>query len=573
MNSRRRFNPIAFLIFWIGANNLFGQSISSFSPWYGQPGDQVVIYGSGFVQGGTTVRFHGTVASATVTTLPPNEQITAFVPAGAMTGPISVQTGGSPYSTSSNFVVIGAGPYISDFSPGSGGSSTAITLNGTHFTGTTSVTIGGVNASFSPPTTDSQLLVTTPVGVLSGKIVVMNSSGTGTSSNNFYAPPTLTSFSPSSGHSGSNIVITGKNFLNASAVRFNGTDATSFVVNANTQITAVLPTNVTSGVVNVVAPGGQISSTSNFLVLPTISNFSPTNGNIGTAVTIGGTGFNSGTPVVKFGGTNAVVNTFSYSQITTTVPTNAPSGPISVTTSNGTDTGTIFYLPPGITSFSPPNGAAGTTVTVNGKNFTNASSVTFNDVNATTFHVVNNNQLTATVPATMTGPITIVTPGGTITASTNFFLPPSISSFTPGIAVVTSPITISGSSFTNVTAVKFNGTDAATFTVSNNSTISAVIPLTASSGTISVTAPGGTTVSANSLTIEALQLFIGRLTNNVLAISWTTNATGFALQNSDSLQSSNTIWTADPHTPFLLNGKNAVTNLPDGARKFYRLKK
>ena len=566
MNFRFHFNQIALLILWIGANNIFGQSISSFSPWFGQHGDLVTINGSGFVSG-VIVKFNGVTATSGVTS---TTQIQAYVPNTATTGPITVDSS-SP--TPTNFVVIGAGPYISDFSPGSGGSSTAVTINGVHFTGTTSVKFGGVAAGFSPPTTDTQLLATAPSGVLSGPISVTSSSGTGVSSNNFYAPPSLTSFSPTNGHPGTNIVITGKNFLGATAVRFNGTDATSFTVNTNSQITATLPTNATTGVITIIAPAGQISSSSNFVVLPTIFNFSPTTGTTGTVVTINGIGFNAGTPVVKFNGSNAVLTSFSSTQILTTVPTNATSGPISVTTTNGTDTGAIFYLPLAITSFSPGSGAAGITVTVNGQNFTNASAVKFNGINAATFNVVNNGQLTAAVPATMTGPITIIAPGGTMTTSSNFFLPPSISSFTPVIGVLSSPITISGASFIGATAVKFNGVDATTFSVNDNSTITANVPLGASSGTISVVAPGGTAVSAVSFTVEPLKLFIDRLTNNFIAVSWTTNATGFGLQFATNLISTNNLWSVETSAVQVVNGKNTVTNLISAPEKFYRLKK
>jgi hypothetical protein len=66
---------------------------------------------------------------------------------------------------------------------------------------------------------------------------------------------------------------------------------------------------------------------------------------------------------------------------------------------------------PTITSISPTNGAAGTTVTINGTNFVNVSAVTFNGVNATSFNVVNQNQITAVCPTGfIAGPLSVTTP-------------------------------------------------------------------------------------------------------------------------------------------------------------------
>ena len=53
------------------------------------------------------------------------------------------------------------------------------------------------------------------------------------------AAPTIT-FSPTSGHVGTSVVITGTNLTGATSVKFNGVTAT-FVVNSATQITATVP--------------------------------------------------------------------------------------------------------------------------------------------------------------------------------------------------------------------------------------------------------------------------------------------------------------------------------------------
>ncbi|MGZ4153339.1 MAG: CBM96 family carbohydrate-binding protein, partial [Actinomycetota bacterium] len=75
---------------------------------------------------------------------------------------------------------------------------------------------------------------------------------------------------------------------------------------------------------------------------------------------------------------------------------------------------------PAITSFSPPSGPAGTVVTINGSDFTNASGVAFNGTSATAFTVNSDTKITATVPNATTGPISVTGPGGTGTSATDF---------------------------------------------------------------------------------------------------------------------------------------------------------
>jgi len=75
---------------------------------------------------------------------------------------------------------------------------------------------------------------------------------------------------------------------------------------------------------------------------------------------------------------------------------------------------------PTISSFSPASGGVGVVVTVNGSNFTGASSVRFNGQSAT-FSVVTGSQLTAVVPnCSSSGAISVTTAGGTATSAGSF---------------------------------------------------------------------------------------------------------------------------------------------------------
>jgi gliding motility-associated-like protein len=75
---------------------------------------------------------------------------------------------------------------------------------------------------------------------------------------------------------------------------------------------------------------------------------------------------------------------------------------------------------------------------------------------------------------------------------------PVISSFSPVSAPANTIATITGSGFTNATAVKFNGVDAAAFTIISNTTIKVTVPVTATSGVITITANGCEGSSAGS---------------------------------------------------------------------------
>src|SRR5262249_44994484 len=137
-----------------------------------------------------------------------------------------------------------------------------------------------------------------------------------------------------------------------------------------------------------------------------------------------------------------------------------------------------------------------------------ASEVAFNGITTSRF-VTNNNHMSAIAPLGVTsGTISVTTPGGTTNSSQLFYVAPTISDFNPTHGLAGQRVTINGTSFTNASAVAFNGTPAESFIVTNNSTLSAVVPTNATAGKITVTAPGGTGQSATDFVIDSADLGI-----------------------------------------------------------------
>ncbi len=243
---------------------------------------------------------------------------------------------------------------------------------------------------------------------------------------------------------------------------------------------------------------------------PTVTSFTPTSGPIGTSVSITGTNF-TGVTGVTFNGVSASFTPNTSTNLSATVPGGASTGPIAVTTGNGTGTSSTNFTvtggggnPPTVTSFSPTSGPVGTSVSITGTNFTGLTGVSFGGVAATTFQFVSDTNVTATVPnGAATGPIAVSTVNGTGQSSTNFTVTggggggaPTITSFTPTQGFPGTVVTINGTNFTGATSVKL-GTVAAGYTVNSSTKITATTPNMHLFGRYkwSVSTPGGTATS------------------------------------------------------------------------------
>lgn len=143
----------------------------------------VTITGTGFTSSGMTVKF-GTVTA--VFTYIDATTVVAVAPAqSAGTVDVTVTTPGgtSPNTTADDYTYTGsAAPVVTSVSPASGPVGTTITITGTGFTGATSVTVGGVSASFTV-NSSTQITATVPTGTPAGVVDVRVTGPGGTSAN------------------------------------------------------------------------------------------------------------------------------------------------------------------------------------------------------------------------------------------------------------------------------------------------------------------------------------------------------------------------------------------------------
>jgi YD repeat-containing protein len=165
---------------------------------------------------------------------------------------------------------------ISGFTPTSGSVGSSVTIYGTAFSTTSAntITFGSGQATVTA-TTPNQLTVTVPSGANTSQIGVSNTGGSDTSSDAFtvtaaaLGAPTITSFAPAIGVSGTVVTITGTNFettaandrLTANLTFMNVSTATA------TSLTAPIPT-AGSGPITLATPAGSAVSATDLFIAP-----------------------------------------------------------------------------------------------------------------------------------------------------------------------------------------------------------------------------------------------------------------------------------------------------------------
>ncbi|MGO8875383.1 MAG: IPT/TIG domain-containing protein [Acidimicrobiales bacterium] len=340
-----------------------------------------------------------------------------------------------------------------------------------------------------------------------------------------YSGPVVAAVHPSSGVSagGTVVTISGSSFTAASAVHF-GAVAAKFTVDSSTAIVATSPKGVGTVDVTVTTPKGT-SPTSDAdrysyraPTAPVVTGVDPVAGTQvgGTLVAVTGSGF-TGATAVHF--RNAKAPSFkivSDGELVATSPSGSGTVNVTVTTSLGTSRVTAAddysYLPgpaapPVVSAVSPDVGGNGTAVVVTGTGFTRASAVHFGPVAARSFTVNSDASLTAVAPAgSVTGnpiDVTVMTPAGTSAVTSGdeytYQAAPVVSGVSPngGSPLGGYEVTINGSGFTNASEVDFGTAAAPSFSVNDDSSITATVPPGVDTVNVTVIAPGGTSSTSS----------------------------------------------------------------------------
>ncbi|MCX5314443.1 IPT/TIG domain-containing protein [Streptomyces sp. NBC_00154] len=320
-------------------------------------------------------------------------------------------------------------PLVTSLDPNKGpiAGGTAVTINGSGFTGVTAVRFGTAPASFTVIST-TQIIATSPAGFGTVNVTVVAAAGTSNGfAYSYVAIPALSSLTPGRGPTsgGNTVTLTGTNLSAATSVQF---DTSSAVITGNsaTQIIVTAPTAPAAPAdVSVTTAGGVSNPLPYFYIpAPTVSLLGPGKGPLsgGNTVTITGTNLTL-TSTVRFGAAAATgVTVDSDSQVFANAPSGSGSVTVTVTTPGGTSTpglGTAYYTylaVPAVSSLNPSSGPAlgGTTVTLTGSGLTYADEVRFGSV-PVPFTAVSDTQIIAVAPGGAPGTVTVVvrTPAGT----------------------------------------------------------------------------------------------------------------------------------------------------------------
>jgi LPXTG-motif cell wall-anchored protein len=499
-------------------------AIDDIDPGFGPADEETTVTITGVCFADATEVLFGGVAGEILTVT--DTEIVVIAPTGT-TGPVDVTvvTSSADCGTvteDDGFVYVAPGaPAVIDLDPPRGPETggTEVTINGDDFDDVTAVTIDGVDVPFVVSPDGTEITVVTPPhapGVVD--VVVTNPAGdSGPLEFEYFDVAEITGVDPDAGPvaGGNTVVITGDCFTGATGVLFGGVPATSFTVDSDSQITAVVPASAAEGAVDVEVIGEGDCGTATdedayeYFDAPVVTDLDPTEGpeTGGTEVTIIGTGF-EGTTGVTFDGLPATsFEVVSDTELTAISPAHAP-GVVDVTVlhpGGDVDAGDFEYLNvPSISGITPDSGPedGGTVVVITGEGFTGADEVTFDGIPATSFTVDNDGQITATTPAHVpaTVPVVVVHDNGdSAPFAFRYIAGTEVTGVTPpgGPLDGGNTVVITGACFTGATGVFFGGTAATSFVVDNDSQITAVVP--AGTGVVDVTVEGAAACGTDSL--------------------------------------------------------------------------
>jgi (2Fe-2S) ferredoxin len=224
------------------------------------------------------------------------------------------------------------------------------------------------------------------------------------------------------------------------------------------------------------------------------------------------------------------------------------------TTSN-TATLTVTAPPPAVTGLSPTSGyyTGGGTITITGTNFTGATAVKFGATSATGVNVVNDSQITATIPAGTAGQVyvTVTTSFGTSPNSSQYTYVGNINTFSVTGFPTTAILSESGT--VTVTALDVNGVTDRFYTGTVHFTTSDP------SGTL----PANYTFVTGDAGVHTFTVTLNTL--GTQSITATDTVTSSATGSQTGILARNAVWAVNPlGTLSKLNGSGAAILGPVG---------
>jgi sugar lactone lactonase YvrE len=246
-------------------------TLTEMTPAEGVPGSVITLIGTQFAPlvAQDTVWFNKVPALVQEASA---NRLEVQVPAGALSGKVSLNTLGGQVVSAQDFVVWYP-PTLTSFSPSRGKVGDLITITGRNFApvGRTQVRLGNGEAVVrQAASTHLQVLV--PASAQTGPIQIQTPGGTAASSASFtFLPaPTITSFAPAQGSVGDLVVLTGKNFLvdgQPDTIYVGGKRAPVLASTATTT-TIRVPRGALSGPLTIAGVGGESQTTTAFSLRP-----------------------------------------------------------------------------------------------------------------------------------------------------------------------------------------------------------------------------------------------------------------------------------------------------------------
>lgn len=484
-------------------------------------------------------------------------------------------------------------PTVTSLSPNSGrlAGGGIVSVSGTNFTGATAVYFGAVPSSDFAVKSPTLISATAPeqsAGTVDVTVQTPDGTSAKTSSDyyTYEGTPTVTGVSPPSGSpsGGTSVNITGTNFSTVRNVSFGEVAASSFTINNATSITAIAPAN-SAGTVDVTVKSNSGTSAKSSADEYTyeapfgITSVTPAAGSVagGTSVAINGGKF-LGATAVRFGSTLAssfIVKNDSSIDAVSPAAVSVGVVDITVTTPSGTTTITpadkySYVNVPTVTGVSPPSGpiAGGTSVSITGTNFSDATKVYFGtDLASFTINSPTSISVTSpTVSVAGTVDVTVESASGVVSPVSladeyTYEAPLRITSLEPsgGTTLGGTNVTINGNKFTGATAVHFGAIPVGSFTVVDDTKITTSSPATSSTGVVdvTVTTPSGTTpiAKADEYTyVSKTPLITGIIPNSG-------NITGGTVVNIMGSNLTNATAVHFGDTPGVINAINSATSL------------